>query len=314
MKVTVVGAGNVGATCADVIARKEFVHEVVLLDIKEGISEGKSLDIWQTAPINMYDTRIIGSTNDYSRTADSDVVVITSGLPRKPGMSRDDLIATNAGIVRSVTENIIKYSPDTIIIVVSNPLDVMTYCAFLTAKLDSRKVFGMAGILDTARYRAFIAEALNISPKDIQAVLMGGHGDTMVPLPRYTTVAGIPVTELIPEDKLNAIVDRTKKGGGELVNLMGTSAWYAPGAAAAQMVEAVIKDSKRIFPCCALLTGEYGLKDIYLGVPVKLGKNGIEEIIELKLNTEEKALLHSSAKAVKEVMDVLDNMNPIAVK
>ena len=314
MKVTVVGAGNVGATCADVIARKEFVHEVVLLDIKEGIAEGKSLDIWQTAPINMYDTRTIGSTNDYSKTSNSDVVVITSGLPRKPGMSRDDLIATNAGIVRSVTENIIKYSPNTIVIVVSNPLDVMTYCAFLTAKIDSKRVFGMAGILDTARYRAFLAEALDISPKDIQAVLMGGHGDTMVPLPRYTTVAGIPVTELLSEEKLNAIVDRTKKGGGELVNLMGTSAWYAPGAAAAQMVEAIIKDSKRIFPCCALLNGEYGLKGIYLGVPVKLGKNGIEEIIELKLNAEEKALLAASAKAVKEVMDVLDNMNQPAVK
>ena len=228
MKVTVVGAGNVGATCADVIAQKDFVHEVVLLDIKEGVSEGKSLDMWQTSPINLYDTRLIGSTNDYSKTADSDVVVITSGLPRKPGMSRDDLIATNAGIVRSVTENIIKYSPNTIIIVVSNPLDVMTYCAYLTAKIDSRRVFGMAGILDTARYRAFLAEALNTSPKDIQAVLMGGHGDTMVPLPRYTTVAGIPVTELIAKDKLDAIVERTKKGGGELVNLMGTSAWYAP--------------------------------------------------------------------------------------
>ena len=314
MKVTVVGAGNVGATCADVIAHKDFVHEVVLLDIKEGIAEGKSLDMWQTAPINLYDTRVIGSTNDYSKTAKSDVVVITSGLPRKPGMSRDDLIATNAGIVRSVTENIIKYSPDAIIIVVSNPLDVMTYCAFLTAKVDSKKVFGMAGILDTARYRAFLAEALNTSPKDIQAVLMGGHGDTMVPLPRYTTVAGIPVTELIDKDKLDAIVDRTKKGGGELVNLMGTSAWYAPGAAAAQMVEAIIKDSQRIFPCCALLNGQYGLKDIYLGVPVKLGKNGIEEIIELKLNDDEMKLLHSSAKSVKEVMDVLDNMNQPAVK
>ncbi|HPD53909.1 MAG TPA: malate dehydrogenase, partial [Bacteroidia bacterium] len=279
MKVTVVGAGNVGATCADVIAQKDFVHEVVLLDIKEGVSEGKSLDMWQTSPINLYDTRLIGSTNDYSKTADSDVVVITSGLPRKPGMSRDDLIATNAGIVRSVTENIIKYSPNTIIIVVSNPLDVMTYCAYLTAKIDSRRVFGMAGILDTARYRAFLAEALNTSPKDIQAVLMGGHGDTMVPLPRYTTVAGIPVTELIAKDKLDAIVERTKKGGGELVNLMGTSAWYAPGAAAAQMVEAVIKDQKRIFPCCAWLNGEYGLKGVYLGVPVKLGRNGIEEII-----------------------------------
>ena len=213
MKVTVVGAGNVGATCANVIAEKDFVHEVVLLDIKEGIAEGKSLDIWQTSPINLYDTRLTGSTNDYAKTKNSDVVVITSGLPRKPGMSRDDLIATNAGIVRGVTENIMKYSPNTIIIVVSNPLDVMTYCAYLTANIDSSRVFGMAGILDTARYRAFLADALNTSPKDIQAVLMGGHGDTMVPLPRYTTVAGIPVTELLPKDKLDAIVQRTKVGG-----------------------------------------------------------------------------------------------------
>jgi malate dehydrogenase len=309
MKVTVVGAGNVGATCANVIAHKELANEVVLLDIKEGTAEGKSLDMWQTAPINLYDTRIIGSTNDYSKTANSEVVVITSGLPRKPGMTRDDLIATNAGIVKSVTENIIKYSPNAIIIVVSNPLDVMTYCAFLTAKIHPSRVFGMAGILDTARYRAFLAEALDCSPKDIQAVLMGGHGDTMVPLPRYTTVGGIPVTELIEEKQLEAIVQRTKSGGGELVNLMGTSAWYAPGAAAAQMVEAIVRDQKRIFPVCAWLTGEYGLKDVYLGVPVKLGKNGIEQIIELKLNKEEKQLLDDSAKAVKEVMAVLDNMN-----
>ena len=309
MKVTVVGAGNVGATCANVIAHKELANQVVLVDIKEGIAEGKSLDIWQTAPINLYDTRVIGSTNDYAATAGSEVVVITSGLPRKPGMSRDDLIATNAGIVRSVTENIVKHSPDAKIIVVSNPLDVMTYCAYLTARIDSKRVFGMAGILDTARYRAFLAEALNTSPKDIQAVLMGGHGDTMVPLPRYTTVAGIPVTELIATDKLDAIVDRTKKGGGELVNLMGTSAWYAPGAAAAQMVEAIVRDQKRIFPCCAWLQGEYGMKDIYLGVPVKLGKNGIENIIELKLNTAEMDLLTKSGAAVKEVMDVLDKMS-----
>lgn len=313
MKVTVVGAGNVGATCANVIAHKELANQVILVDIKEGIAEGKSLDIWQTAPINLYDSRVIGSTNDYAATAGSEVVVITSGLPRKPGMSRDDLIATNAGIVRSVTENIIKHSPDAKIIVVSNPLDVMTYCAYLTAHVDSKKVFGMAGILDTARYRAFLAEALNTSPKDIQAVLMGGHGDTMVPLPRYTTVAGIPVTELIAADKLDAIVDRTKKGGGELVNLMGTSAWYAPGAAAAQMVEAIVRDQKRIFPCCAWLQGEYGMKDIYLGVPVKLGKNGIENIIELKLNTAEMDLLTKSGAAVKEVMDVLDKMS-LAVK
>ena len=308
MKITVVGAGNVGSTCANVIAHKELANEVVLLDIKEGTAEGKSLDMWQTAPINMYDTRIIGSTNDYSKTAGSEVVVITSGLPRKPGMSRDDLIATNAGIVKSVTEQVIQYSPNAIIIVVSNPLDVMTYCAYLTAKIDSKKVFGMAGILDTARYRAFLAEALDCSPKDIQAVLMGGHGDTMVPLPRYTTVGGIPVTELIDADKLEAIVNRTKSGGGELVNLMGTSAWYAPGAAAAQMVEAIVRDQKRIFPVCAWLNGEYGLKDIYLGVPVKLGKNGIEEIIELKLNEAEMQLLTDSAKSVKEVMHVLDVM------
>lgn len=312
MKVTVVGAGNVGATCAEVIAHRELVNEVVLLDIKEGVAEGKSLDIWQTAPINVSDTRLIGSTNDYSKTANSDVVVITSGLPRKPGMSRDDLIATNAGIVKTVTENIMKYSPDTILVIVSNPLDVMTYCAYLTAKIDSSRVFGMAGILDTARYRAFLADALNCSPKDIQAILMGGHGDTMVPLPRYTTVSGIPVTELIAKEKLNAIVERTKKGGGEIVNLLGTSAWYAPGAAAVQMVEAIVKDQKRIFPCCAWLQGEYGLKDIYLGVPVKLGKKGIEQIIELQLNDEEKALLNASAKSVKEVCDVLDNMKVVA--
>ena len=308
MKVTVVGAGNVGATCANVIAQRELANEVILLDIKEGIAEGKSLDIWQTSPINLYDTRIKGSTNDYAATAGSDVVVITSGLPRKPGMSRDDLIATNAGIVKSVTEQIVKYSPNTIIIVVSNPLDVMTYCAYLTSGLKPNKVFGMAGILDTARYRAFLADALNCSPKDIQAVLMGGHGDTMVPLPRYTTVAGIPVTEMIAPDKLEAIIQRAKVGGGELVNLMGTSAWYAPGAAAAQMVEAIVRDQKRIFPCCAWLQGEYGMKDIYLGVPVKLGKNGIEEIIELKLNDAEMDLLKKSGAAVKEVMEVLDKM------
>ncbi|MDZ4823537.1 MAG: malate dehydrogenase [Flavobacteriales bacterium] len=312
MKVTVVGAGNVGATCADVLAHREIANEVILVDIKPGFAEGKALDIWQTSPINLYDSRTVGSTDDYEKSAGSEVVVITSGLPRKPGMSRDDLIATNAGIVKSVTENVIKHSPDAKIIVVSNPLDVMTYCAYLTAKVDSNRVFGMAGILDTARYRAFLATELNCSPKDIQAVLMGGHGDTMVPLPRYTTVGGIPVTELIAEDKLNAIVARTKSGGGEIVNLLGTSAWYAPGAAAAQMVEAIVRDQKRIYPVCAWLNGQYGLKDIYLGVPVKLGKGGIEQIIELKLNDAEMALLNASAKAVKEVMNVLDGMNSVA--
>jgi malate dehydrogenase len=308
MKVTVVGAGNVGATCADVLAYKEVANEIVLLDIKEGFAEGKALDIWQKAPIDLYDSRTVGVTNDYSRTANSDIVVITSGLPRKPGMSRDDLIGINAGIVKTVTENIVKYSPNAIIIVVSNPLDVMTYCAHLTSKLPRTRVMGMAGILDTARYRAFLAEALNCSPKDIQAMLLGGHGDTMVPLPRYTTVSGIPVTELIEKEKLDAIVNRTINGGGELVKLMGTSAWYAPGSAAAQMVEAIARDQKRIFPVCISLEGEYGINDCYLGVPVVLGKNGIEKIIELKLNTEEKALLEISRGKVKEVMEVLDNM------
>ena len=263
MKITVVGAGNVGATCANVCAHKELAEEIVLLDIKEGVAEGKALDIWETAPINLYDSRTIGSTNDYTKTANSDVVVITGGLPRKPGMSRDDLISTNAKIVKSVTENIVKHSPNAVIIIVSNPLDVMTYAAYLSAGFPSNRVFGMAGILDTARYRAFLAEELNVSPKDIQAVLMGGHGDTMVPLPRYTTVGGIPVTELIDADKLDAIVERTKKGGGEIVNLLGTSAWYAPGAAAAQMVEAIVRDQRRVFPVCAWLDGQYGLKDIY---------------------------------------------------
>ena len=309
MKVTVVGAGNVGATCADVLAYREVVNEIILLDIKDGIAEGKALDIWQKAPINGYDTRTVGVTNDYSRTAGSDVVVITSGLPRKPGMSRDDLIGINAGIVKSVTENVVKYSPDAIIIIVSNPLDVMTYQAHLASKLPRTKVMGMAGILDTARYRAFISEALNISQKEIQAMLLGGHGDSMVGLTRYTTVGGIPVTELLEVDVLNAIVERTKSGGGELVKLMGTSAWYAPGAAAAQMVEAIVKDQRRIFPVCVQLKGEYGIDNCYLGVPVVLGKNGIERIVELKLNEAEMATLKSSEAQVREVMNVLEDLN-----
>jgi malate dehydrogenase len=308
MKITVVGAGNVGATCADVLAYREVANQIVLLDIKEGIAEGKSLDIWQKAPIDLYDSRTVGSTNDYSKTADSDVVVITSGLPRKPGMSRDDLISTNAGIVKTVTENVVKHSPKAIIIVVSNPLDVMTYQAHITSKLPRTRVMGMAGILDTARYRAFLAEALNVSPKDIQAMLLGGHGDTMVPLPRYTTVSGIPVTELMAADKLNAIIERTKVGGGELVKLMGTSAWYAPGSAAAQMVEAIVRDQRRILPVCMQLDGEYGIKNCYLGVPVVLGKNGVEKVIELELNEAERGLLETSRKHVQEVMDVLDKL------
>ncbi len=308
MKVTIVGAGNVGATCADVLAYKEVSNEIILVDIKEGLSEGKSLDIFQKSPINLYDTKTIGSTNNYKLTKNSDVVVITSGLPRKPGMSRDDLIDTNSKIVKSVTENIIKYSPNCILIIVSNPLDVMTYQAHITSNFPRERIMGMAGILDTARYRAFISDELNVSTKDIQALLMGGHGDTMVPLPRYTTVAGIPVTELIEEKKLSDIIERTKFGGGELVKLMGTSAWYAPGAAAAQMVEAIIKNQKRIFPVCVKLNGEYNINDCYLGVPVILGKNGIEKVIELDLNSDEIKLLEDSRKHVMEVMSILDNL------
>ncbi|MBI5401912.1 MAG: malate dehydrogenase [Ignavibacteriae bacterium] len=309
MKITVVGAGNVGTTCATEMAEKEIAEEIILVDIKEGITKGKALDIWQASAIQSFDTRVEGVSNDYEATKDSDVVVITAGLPRKPGMSRDDLIHTNALIVKEVTENIVKYSPDAILIVVSNPLDVMTYAAFLASKKSSSRVFGMAGILDTARYKSFLASELNISPKSIHAILMGGHGDSMVPLPRYTTVAGIPVNELISSEKLNSIIERTKKGGTELVNLMGTSAWYAPGAAAAQMAEAIVKNSRRVFPVCAALNGEYGLKDLHLGVPVVLGKNGIEKIIELKLNGEEMKMVRESAKQVKELMKILDDMN-----
>jgi len=300
-KVTVVGAGNVGATVANVLAHKDIVKDIVLLDIKGDFAKGKALDSWQQAPIDDYSSRMTG-TSDYADTAGSDVVVITAGIPRKPGMSRDDLISTNAKIVVSVTKSILKYSKNPIIIIVSNPLDVMSYAALKASKLAPNRVFGMAGILDTARYRAFLATALDVSPRDISAVLMGGHGDTMVPLPRYTTVAGIPVTEMISKGKLNKIVERTKKGGGELVKLMGTSAWYAPGAAAAQMVESIVKDDGRIFPCSAWLTGEYGVKDMYLGVPVQLGKEGIKRIIKLKLTSEEKKDLMASVKAVKSVI------------
>ena len=307
-KVTVVGAGNVGATCANVLAHMDIVKHVVLLDIQGDLAKGKALDTWQQAPIDSYSTQLSG-TNDYADTAGSDIVVITAGVPRKPGMTRDDLVAINAKIVASVVESIVKYSKNPIIIVVSNPLDVMTYAAFKKSGLKSSRVIGMAGILDTARYRAFLATEIGVSPKDIQAILMGGHGDTMVPLPRYTTVSGIPVTELVKKETLDAIVARTKDGGGELVRLMGTSAWYAPGAAAAQMVEAIVKDEQRIFPCCVMLNGQYGIKDLCVGVPVKLGKNGVEKIITLKLRKDEKELLDASAKAVKDVIAVYDAMN-----
>lgn len=309
MKITVIGAGNVGATCADVMARKELANEIILVDIIEGISEGKALDMWQTAPVDGSDTRVFGVTNDYSKTKDSDIVVITSGVPRKPGMSRDDLIGTNAKIVKDVTEKTIKYSPDAIIIVVANPLDVMTYTASLVSKKNRNQIFGMAGILDTSRFKAFIAAELNVSTRDIQTLILGGHGDTMVPLPNYTTVSGIPISQFLDKEKIDAIVQRTRGGGGEIVKLMGTSAWYAPGAAVAQMVESIVRDQHRILPVCVELKGEYGMKDVFLGVPVKLGKEGIEEIIEVNLNDEEMELLTASCNAVKNVMGVLDNMN-----
>jgi len=307
-KITVIGAGNVGATVANVIAHKDLTKDLILLDVKEGVAEGKALDIWQTSSINHFNTRVTGVTNNYLATKGSGIIVITSGIPRKPGMSRDDLIKTNASIVKDVTEKAIKYSPDAIIIVVSNPLDVMTYAAYQASNKPSHKVFGMAGILDTGRYRAFLSSALDVSPTDIHALLLGGHGNTMVPLPRYTSVNGIPVTQLLGKEELDKIVERTKMGGGELVNLMGTSAWYAPGAAAAQMVEAIVDDQNRIFPVCACLNGEYDEQGVYLGVPVILGRQGIKKIIEIELDKNEKKLLKTSANAVRGVMKVLDDM------
>lgn len=309
MKVTVVGAGgNVGSTVSMAVAQRDFAKEVVMVDIvqeKNGDkiypSKGRALDQWESSPIHKFDTKLTG-TVDYEDTAESDVCVITAGVPRRPGMSRDDLLETNANIVQSVTEQLIEHSPNTILIIVSNPLDVMAQVAYETSGLDSSHVMGMAGILDTARYRSFLAEELDVSPKDIQALLLGGHGDTMVPLPRFTTIAGMPVTQFIDDDKLNKIVERTKGGGGELVNLMGTSAWYAPGAAAAQMVEAIMLDQNRIFPCAAYLNGEYGHEHLFLGVPVKLGKGGIKQIIEVDLNPEEQQLIDTSADHVHSVL------------
>lgn len=310
MKVTVVGAGgNVGSTVALSVAQRDFAKEVIAVDLerKDGDktfypSKGRGLDQWQVSPISLFDTRVKGTT-DYADTANSDICVITAGVPRRPGMSRDDLLSINANIVKSVTEQLVKYSPNTIIIVVSNPLDVMVQVAKDASGLPHEKVMGMAGILDTARYRAFIAEELDVSPKDIQALLMGGHGDTMVPLPRFTTLSGMPITHFISDERLEEIVNRAKKGGGELVGLMGTSAWYAPGAAAAQMVEAILLDQNRIFPVCAHIDGQYGIDDLYIGVPVKLGKGGIKEVIEVELTDSESDLLKESAKAVRGTLN-----------
>jgi len=303
-KITVVGAGNVGATAAHWLVSKEL-GDVVLVDILEGMPQGKALDLAQAGPIEGYDSVLVGA-NDYKATANSDVVVITSGIARKPGMSRDDLLNTNAGIVGSVTEQIARTSPNAIIIVVSNPLDAMTQVAFKRSGFPKNRVIGMAGVLDSARMRCFLAEALNVSVENVTAFVLGGHGDTMVPLPRYSTCAGIPVTELLPKEQLEAIVKRTASGGAEIVNLLKTgSAYYAPSAAAVEMVEAIIKDKKKILPCAVYLEGEYGINGLFVGVPVKLGANGIEEIIQINLTTEERAALHKSAAAVQELVDIL---------
>ena len=301
-KITVVGAGNVGATTAQRVAEKELARTVVMVDVAEGIPQGKALDQWQSAPIEGFDSRIIG-TNGYEETKDSDVVIITAGIARKPGMSRDDLLNTNAGIVKSVSEQIAKTSPKAIIIVVSNPLDVMCYVAMKASGFPRQRVIGMAGVLDTARYRAFLAEALDVSVRDIQAMVLGGHGDTMVPLISYTSVSGIPITQLMDRAKLDAIVDRTRNGGAEIVKHLKTgSAYYAPSAGAVQMAEAIVNDQRRILPCAAWLEGEYGMKGLFLGVPCKLGRNGLEKVIEVELTSDERAALQKSADAVREPM------------
>jgi malate dehydrogenase len=301
-KITVVGAGNVGATAAQRVAEKELARTVVMVDVVEGIPQGKGLDQWQSAPIELYDSRVVG-TNGYAESAGSDIVIITAGIARKPGMSRDDLLNTNAGIVKAVSEHVRGTSPDAIVIVVSNPLDVMCYVAKEVTGFPRERVIGMAGVLDTARYRAFLAEALDVSVRDIQAMVLGGHGDTMVPLISYTTVSGIPVTQLMDRGKLDAIVDRTRNGGAEIVKHLKTgSAYYAPSAGAVQMAEAIVRDQKRILPCSAWLQGEYGMKGLFLGVPCKLGRKGLEQIIEVELTAAEKAALQKSADAVLDPM------------
>jgi len=304
-KITVVGAGNVGATTAQRIAEKELARTVVMVDVQEGIPQGKALDQWQSAPIEGFDSRVIG-TNGYEETRDSEIIVITAGIARKPGMSRDDLLNTNAGIVKQVSEQIRGTSPNAILIVVSNPLDVMSYVAMKVTGFPRERVLGMAGVLDTARYRAFLAEALDVSVRDIQAMVLGGHGDTMVPLISYTSVSGIPITQLMPQAKLNAIVERTRAGGAEIVKHLKTgSAYYAPSSAAVQMCESIVLDQKRILPCAAWLEGEYGMSGLFLGVPCKIGRGGLEKIIEVELTREERGALAKSADAVREPMGVV---------
>jgi malate dehydrogenase len=306
-KTTVIGAGNVGATAAQRLAEKELC-DVVLIDIIEGVPQGKALDLAQAAPIEKHDSRLTGS-NAYDASAGSDIVIITAGIPRKPGMSRDDLISTNAGIVKTVTRQVAALSPDSILIIVSNPLDAMCHVAFETSGFPKQRVMGMAGVLDSARFRAFIAMELNVSVENTHAFVLGGHGDTMVPLPRYSTVAGIPITELLSQDRIEALVGRTRTGGAEIVGLLKTgSAYYAPASAAVEMAEAILKDKKKILPCAAYLEGEYGINELFIGVPVKLGAKGIEQVIEIELTAEEKAALHKSAAAVQELKEVLKKL------
>lgn len=309
MKITVVGAGAVGATCADNIARRELCHELVLLDIKEGLAEGKAQDMMQTATLLGFDTRITGSTNDYSKTAGSDVVVITSGIPRKPGMTREELIGTNAGIVKGVAENILKHSPNAIIIVISNPMDTMTYLALTATGLPKHRIIGMGGTLDSSRFKYQLSQRLGCSPADLNAIVVGGHGDTtMIPLIRHATWNSIPVTQFLDAEQQKAVVADTMVGGATLTKLIGTSAWYAPGAAGAALVESIVRDEKKLFTCCVALDGEYGQKDICLGVPVVIGKTGWEKIVEMDLNAEEKDLFAKSADAVRNMNDVLKTL------
>ncbi len=304
-RITVVGAGNVGATCAQGLARRELAREVVMVDIAEGIPQGKGLDQWESAPIEGFDTRVVGA-NSYDQTAGSGIVVVTAGIARKPGMSRDDLLKTNAGIVREVSQNIRKHSPDAIIIMISNPLDVMAYVAKDVTGFPRERVIGMAGVLDTARYRSFIAMELNVSVEDIQALVLGGHGDTMVPLASYTSVSGIPLSQLLKQDAIDKLVNRTRNGGAEIVAFLKTgSAYYAPSSAAVQMVEAIVKDKRRILPCAAWLEGEYGMEGLFLGVPCKLGAGGLQQILEVTLTGDEKKALEASAEAVRETMRAL---------
>ncbi|HET9571436.1 MAG TPA: malate dehydrogenase [Bacteroidales bacterium] len=312
-KVTVVGAGNVGATCANVMLVNEIANEVVLLDIKEGISEGKALDMMQTVNLLGIDSKVVGITNDYAKTADSDVVVITSGLPRKPGMTREELIGVNAGIVKSVVDNILKYSPKAILVIISNPMDTMTYLTLKATGLPKNRVIGMGGALDSSRFKCYLSKALNANANEIEGLVIGGHGDTtMIPLTRFASYKGRPVSEILDAEKLNKVVADTMVGGATLTGLLGTSAWYAPGAAGAYVVEAILRDQKKIVPCCVMLDGEYGQKDICIGVPVVLGKNGCEEILDYKLNADEQALFNKSADAVRNMNVVLSQLGVLA--